>query len=52
MPYKIIKVKNKNCYMVKNKISGKIFSYCTTKKNALKQVKLLGMLDAGRKTKY
>ena len=45
MPYSLRKVPNKKCYMVfkkKTKNSGKrVFSKCTTLKNAKKQLKLL-----------
>ncbi len=45
MPYTIRKVKNRNCYSVKNKKSKKIRSKCTSKTNAKKQVKLLYALE-------
>ena len=45
MPYQIRKVRNKKCYSVKNKKNGKIRARCATKKNALKQVRLLYMVD-------
>jgi len=42
MPYKTIKVKGKyNCYRVINTQTKKIFSKCSTRKNANKQMKLL-----------
>ena len=39
MPYGIRRVKN--CYSVYNKNTRKVFSKCSTKKNALKQSRLL-----------
>lgn len=41
MPYSIRKVKNKQCYTVKNNITKRAFSKCTTKENAKKQLRLL-----------
>lgn len=41
MPYIIRKVKGKPCYAVKNKITGQVHSYCTTKAKAEAQVRLL-----------
>lgn len=45
MPYKIKKVKNKNCYKVFNSKTGKIHSKCSTKKKADAQVRLLESLE-------
>jgi len=43
------KVKNKNCYSVRKKTSKKrsrkIFSKCSTRKNAIKQMRLLRALE-------
>jgi hypothetical protein len=42
MSYTVIKVKGKyNCYRVINPGTNKIFSKCSTRKNAVKQSKLL-----------
>ena len=41
MPYTMRKVPRKNCYRVKNRKSRKVFSKCTTKENATKQLRLL-----------
>jgi len=41
MPYSIRKVKNKQCYTVKNNKTKRAFSKCTTKENAKKQLRLL-----------
>ena len=48
MPYKIVKVTNG--FSVRNSKTGKIHSKRTTRKKALKQLKLLYMIDS-RKTK-
>ncbi len=49
MPYKISKVRNKNCYKVVAIKTGRIVAKCTTKLKAQKQVKYLYMLDAKKK---
>jgi len=41
MPYTLRKVNNKPCYHVYNKKSRKTFSKCASKKNAIKQLRLL-----------
>ena len=41
MPYFIRKVTRKNCYRVRNKNTKRVFSKCTTKENAKKQMRLL-----------
>ena len=41
MPYLIRKLPNKNKYRVKDKKTGRIMSYGTSKKNAEAQVRLL-----------
>ena len=41
MPYKIRKIPNKNCFRVYNPQTKRIFSKCSTLKNANKQIKLL-----------
>ena len=46
MPYKIVKVKNG--YSVRNSKSGKVFSKRTTRKKAVKQLRLLYLLDSGK----
>jgi len=47
MPYQIRKIKNQNLYSVKNKETGEVHSYGTTKENAIKQVRLLHMNAKG-----
>ncbi len=49
MPFQIRKVRGKECYQVKNKITGKVHSTCATRENAKKQVKLLYMVDNMKK---
>jgi len=49
MPYSLRKLKGKSCYSVKNRKSKKVFSKCTSKKNALKQLKLLRALQYNKK---
>lgn len=41
MPYKIIYSRKKKCYSVINKKTKRVFSKCTSKKNATKQSRLL-----------
>ena len=41
MPYTIRHLRKKNCYQVVNKKTRKVFSKCTTKENAKKQIRLL-----------
>jgi len=41
MPYKMIKVRNKDCYKVYNSITKRIFAKCTTKEKATRQLALL-----------
>jgi len=45
MPYFIRKVRNKNCYSVKNKNTKKIYAICSTLENAKKQYHLLLAID-------
>ena len=49
MPYSIRKVRNKACYAVSKpkskKSSRKVFSKCSTRKNAMKQLRLLRALQ-------
>ena len=45
MPYKIRKVRNKNCYSVKNLHTNKRVAKCTTLKKAKAQLRLLYALD-------
>lgn len=49
MPYTMRKVNNKHCYRVFNKKSRKIFSKCTNKKNAIKQLRLLRAIIYNKK---
>lgn len=45
MPYSTRKVKGKNCYKVFNKKTKKVFSKCSSLKNAQKQIKLLRAIE-------
>ncbi len=47
MPWVIRKIKNQNLYSVKNRDTGAVHSYGTTKENAIKQVRLLHMNATG-----
>jgi hypothetical protein len=46
MPYTYRKVYRKKCYKVSNRLSKRVFSKCTTKKKALKQLRLLRYLES------
>jgi hypothetical protein len=45
MPYIIRKVRNQNCWQVKNKETNKVYAKCTTKEKAEAQVRLLLSLE-------
>ena len=45
MPYAIGYNKTKKCYKVYNKDTKKVFAKCTSKKNAVKQTRLLRALQ-------
>ena len=45
MPYATRKMPNKECYKVYNPKSKKVFSKCSTKQNATKQLRLLRALQ-------
>jgi len=45
MPYKSRKVRGKPCYRVTNKDNKKVFAKCTSKANAMKQMRLLRALQ-------
>jgi hypothetical protein len=49
MHYVIRKVKNKNLYSVKNRDTGVVHSKGTTKKKAIKQIRLLFLLERSPK---
>lgn len=44
MPYLLVKGNKKDCWMVVNSITGKIHAKCSTKQNALAQIRLLSDL--------
>lgn len=45
MPYATRKVKNKNCYKNYNKKTKQVYSKCTSKKNAMRQLRLLRAIE-------
>jgi hypothetical protein len=45
MPHIMRKVKGKNCYSVSNKKTKKVFAKCTSKKNAIRQMRLLRAIE-------
>ena len=45
MPYSIRKVRGKNCYTVKNKISNRVMSKCTTYEKGMAQIRFLTALE-------
>lgn len=45
MPYTIRKVRGKSCFKVYNKKSKRVFSKCSSKENAQKQLKLLRAIE-------
>lgn len=49
MPYKTRKVRGKNCYKVYKPKDGRVFSKCTTKENAKKQMRLLRAIQFNKK---
>ena len=49
MPYAIRKMPNKTCYRVYNKRTKRIFSKCTSKTKAKKQMRLLRALENNKK---
>lgn len=51
MPYTIRKVTRNNCYRVRNKNTKRVFSKCTTKENAKKQLRLLRAIQYNKSFK-
>ena len=49
MPYKTRKVNNRRCYRVYNPKSKKTFAKCTSKANALRQIRLLRAIQYSKK---
>lgn len=45
MPYSIRKVRGKACYKVYNKKTKRVYSKCTSRENAEKQLKLLRAIE-------
>ena len=46
MPYTYRKVYRKKCYKVSNRLTKRVFAKCTTKKKALRQLRLLRYLES------
>ncbi len=51
MPYTIRKVRGKNCFRLMNKENKRVFSKCTTRKNAEKQLRLLNAIKYNKSFK-
>ncbi len=51
MPYGLRKLPDQDLYKVFNKETGEVHSNATTKGNALKQIRLLYMLERNKETK-
>ena len=49
MPYTIRKVPNKNCYRITNRKTKRVFSKCTSRAKAKKQLILLHAIQYNRK---
>ena len=49
MPYTIYKITHENKYQVVNRKTGEIHAHKTTYKNAVKQIRLMGMMDCKKK---
>jgi hypothetical protein len=47
MPYSMRRLTRRNCWQVKNTKSGRLFSKCSTKKKAKKQLRLLRAITYG-----
>ena len=45
MPYQTRKVRGKNCFRVYNKKSKKVFAKCSSKRNAIKQLRLVRAIE-------
>lgn len=45
MPHIMRKINKKNCYRVSNKKTKKVFAKCTSKKNAIRQMRLLRAIE-------
>lgn len=51
MPLTVRKVRNRNCYQVKNVKTGKIHAKCTSRLKAQGQVRILNAADKSNKSK-
>lgn len=45
MPYSVRKVRGKSCFKVYNKKSKRVYSKCTSRENAQKQLRLLRAIE-------
>jgi len=51
MPYLLKKVRGKPCWRVLNKYTKKVFSKCSSRKNAEKQIRLLRAIEFNKSFK-
>ena len=51
MPYLLRKVRDQNCWSVRNKYTKKVFAKCSTKENAQKQMRLLRAIEFNKSFK-
>lgn len=51
MPYTIRKVSRKKCYRIRNRNTKRVFSKCSTKENAKKQLRLLRAIQYNKSFK-
>jgi hypothetical protein len=51
MPYILKKIRNKNCWQVKNKYTKKVFAKCSSLKNAKSQMRLLRAIEFNKSFK-
>ena len=49
MPYSMRKVNGKSCYKVTNRRTKRVFSKCTSKESAIKQMRLLRAIQNNKK---
>lgn len=49
MPYTLRKVRQKSCYRIINPKTKRVFAKCSTKRNAVKQLRLLRAIQYNKK---
>jgi hypothetical protein len=49
MPYTLRKVRQKSCYRIINPKTMRVFAKCSTKRNAVKQLRLLRAIQYNKK---